>query len=112
MLYLIKFHVDHQALGFGPQRTEIAAAEARRAADVQAAGQLIGLWRRADTGGAVFVVDCASHEQLSELLSSLPLFPYVRSIEVTPLIPHPSFPEYAKPALRAGLSQQASHDPP
>ena len=95
MLYHAKLHIDHQALGFDERRADVSAAEARRAKEIQAEGRLVGVWRRADAGGAIFIVDCDSHAQFNELLQSLPLFPYLRSVEVTPLIAHPAFPEFS-----------------
>lgn len=92
MLFHVKFHIDQQSLGFGDQRTEVAAAEAARAVAARETGELKGLWRRADCGGAIFVVDMPSNEALVDLLQSLPLFPYLRDIEVTPLVGHPAFP--------------------
>ena len=93
MLYHVKFNLDQQALGFDERRAQVSAAEAERAKAVKADGRLFGLWRRADCGGAIFVIDADSHEALVAELSSLPLYPYLRSIEVTPLVPHPAFPE-------------------
>jgi muconolactone delta-isomerase len=96
MLYHVKFNIDHQSLGFGERRQQISAAEAERAAAVQAQGRLIGIWRCADLSGAMFIIDAESHERLAEEMATLPLFPYLQSITITPLIPHPRFPEYAK----------------
>ncbi len=93
MLYLVKFDIDHQSLGFDEARDQISAAEGERAIAVKKEGRLMGLWRRADCGGAIFVLDASSHEALVEELSSLPLFPYLRNIDVTPLVPHPVYPE-------------------
>lgn len=100
MLYHVKFTIDHQSLGFGPERGEVAAAEGERAKAVFAEGRLKGLWRRADCGGAIFVIDAESHQALADEISSLPLFPYLRGIEVTPLISHPAVPELSAVALR------------
>ncbi len=102
MLYHVTLNIDHQALGFDGQRGRVSAAEAERAKEIQAEGRLIGVWRRADTGGAIFIVDCGSHEEFTELLMSLPLFPYLRSVEVTALLPHPAFPEYADAGVQPG----------
>lgn len=96
MLYLVRVHIDQHALGTAERRAEIADAEARRAREVQAAGQLLGLWRRADATGAVFVVDVASSESLNVLIQNLPLFPYLRDVDVVPLVAHPAFPEFSR----------------
>jgi muconolactone delta-isomerase len=99
MLYHVQFNIDHQALGFDARRNEVSAAEAERAVAIQAEGRLLGIWRRADLSGAIFVIDAESHEALRDELSSLPLFPFLRSIEVTPLVPHPRFPEFGQGRL-------------
>ena len=107
MLYHVRFNIDHQALGFGPERMQVSQAEAERARVLKAAGRLLGLWRRADCGGAIFVIDADSHEALAAELSALPLFPYLRSIEVTPLVPHPVFAEHGKIAPRSPATTEA-----
>jgi muconolactone D-isomerase len=99
MLFHIKFHIDQQSLGFGELRTTVAAAEGERAVAARKDGRLKALWRRADGGGAIFVIDMPSNEELAAFLQSLPLYPYLRQIEVTPLVPHPSFLEYAPPEV-------------
>ncbi|PJG46374.1 hypothetical protein CAF53_19515 [Sphingobium sp. LB126] len=96
MLYLVKLYADQQALGGGDKRIEIGAGDAAQARLWKAEGRLMGLWRRADCGGAVFVIDAESHEALASDLQALPLFPYLRNIEVTPLLAHPAFPECSK----------------
>ena len=96
MLYQVTFDIDRQALGSGENATKVRAAETERAVKAQREGKLIGLWLRADCGGVVFVLDVESHEALVEELRSLPVFPYIRSIEVVPLVASPRFPEFAK----------------
>jgi muconolactone delta-isomerase len=93
MLYLVRFELDQQALGFGEKRREIGTAEAENSRRLLASGRLMGLWRRADGGGVVYVVDAVSHEALSAELQAMPAFPYLRSIELTPLVSHPVFPD-------------------
>lgn len=94
MLYHVTFHTDHQALGFAEQRRRVIDDELQRASEVQQEGRLIGLWARADPGGAIFILDAESHEKLMLELQSLPIFPYLRSIDVIPLVTHPRFPEF------------------
>ncbi len=98
MLYHVTFHTDRQALGAGDVATKVRAAEMERAVLAQQAGRLVGLWRRGDGNGAIFIIDSESHEALLEELSSLPMFPYVRTIDVLPLIAYPQFPEFANAA--------------
>ncbi len=94
MLYHVTFHTDHQALGFGEQRSHISAAELERAVTAQQAGRLVGFWVRADLGGVIFVLDAESHQALMLELQSLPIFPFLRSIDVAPVVAHPRLPEF------------------
>lgn len=94
MLYHVIFHTDHQALGFDEQRGRIIDAEVQRAVEVQQEGRLMGFWARADLGGAIFILDTESHEKLMLELRSLPIFPFLQSIDVMPVVTHPRFPEF------------------
>ncbi len=94
MLYHVTFHTDHQALGFDEQRSRVRADELQRAVAIQQEGRLMGFWARADLGGVVFVLDVESHEKLMLELQSLPIFPFLRSIDVMPVVAHPRFPAF------------------
>ena len=52
-------------------------------------GKWMHLWRIVGEYANYSVFDVASNEELHEILSGLPLFPYMK-IVVTPLAPHPS----------------------
>jgi muconolactone D-isomerase len=67
----------------------IKAAEKARAIDIQKAGKWPHLWRVVGRYSNVSIFDVESNDELHELLSSLPLFPYM-TIQVTPLARHPS----------------------
>ena len=108
MLYHVTFDTDHQALGFGETRDQVIAEEIERAHDVQRQGRLMGFWARADLGGAIFVVDAPSHEALMAELRSLPLFGYLRSIHIQPVVVHPQLPEFGV-GRRPG--EQGARDP-
>lgn len=70
-------------------RTELLATEKARALELQRAGVWVHLWRVAGRYSNISVLDVDSPDQLHEILSTLPLFPYMR-IEVTALARHPS----------------------
>ena len=68
------------------------AAQGTRAGDPQALqrdGRWPHLWRVAGRYANVSVLDVSSVDELHELLSGLPLFPYL-DIRVTPLARHPN----------------------
>lgn len=68
---------------------DLRAREKERAAEIQRAGKWPQLWRVVGRYANVSVFDVDSGDELHELLSSLPLFPYM-DVEVTALARHPS----------------------
>jgi muconolactone D-isomerase len=67
----------------------LQAAEKERAQQLQRAGEWRHLWRVAGRYANISVFDVDSIDRLHELLSGLPLYPYL-DIRVTPLATHPS----------------------
>jgi muconolactone D-isomerase len=67
----------------------LKAAEKARAHELQQAGIWRHLWRVAGRYANVSIFDVSSIDALHELLTSLPLFPFM-TIAVTPLCRHPS----------------------
>jgi muconolactone D-isomerase len=59
------------------------------AQELQRSGKWQHLWRVVGEYANYSVFDVASNDELHELLSKLPLFPYMQ-IKVTPLAAHPS----------------------
>lgn len=68
---------------------ELKAQEKARAQELQRSGQWRHLWRIAGQYANISIFDVESNGHLHELLSSLPLFPFMK-IDVTPLLRHPS----------------------
>lgn len=71
------------------QADRLKLEEKNLAARLQEQGAWRHLWRVAGQYANVSIFDVADNEALHALLTSLPLFPYMR-IEVTPLCRHPS----------------------
>jgi muconolactone D-isomerase len=69
--------------------TELKRIEKARAAELQQAGTWRHLWRIAGQYSNISVFDVDSNEELHQLLSTLPLFPFMR-IEVMAMLRHPS----------------------
>lgn len=83
----MEVNIPHDA---DPERVEeLKRREKERAQELQRDGRWRHLWRVAGRYANVSVFDVESAEELHELLSSLPLFPFL-DIEVTPLVRHPS----------------------
>lgn len=70
-------------------REKLVAAEKDRALEIQRAGTWVHLWRIVGQYANISIFDVDSPAELHDILTSLPLFPYMR-IEVTPLTQHPS----------------------
>lgn len=68
---------------------ELKSTERARAEELQRSGKWRHLWRVAGRYANVSVFDVADPAELHELLSSLPLFPFMK-ITVTALCRHPS----------------------
>ena len=76
--------------GLDPAVVErLKAAERARAQELQQTGAWRHLWRVAGRYANVSIFDVASPAELHDLLSSLPLFPYM-DVTVTALCRHPS----------------------
>jgi muconolactone D-isomerase len=89
MLFLVHMQVNlpHD---LAPEiASEIKAHEKAYAQDLQRKGQWQHLWRIVGEYANYSVFDVQSNDELQELLSNLPLFPYMK-IHVTPLAKHPS----------------------
>ena len=70
-------------------RADIVAREKAYAQELQRSGRWVHLWRVVGEYANVSIFDVDSNDELHELLSNLPLFPYM-DISVTPLAAHPS----------------------
>jgi muconolactone D-isomerase len=89
MLYHVRMdvHVPHDIDGDRFERLRVE--ERQRAQDLQREGKWRHLWRIAGMYSNISIFDVADHDELHALLSTLPLFPFMR-IAVTPLATHPS----------------------
>jgi muconolactone D-isomerase len=89
MLYHVRMDV-RPPQGLDPAEFERLKAEEKALAQrLQRSGQWVHLWRIAGEYSNYSVFDVANHDELHALLSSLPLFPFMK-ITVTPLARHPS----------------------
>lgn len=89
MLYCVQMDVKLPHSLPAERADAIKAAEKARAVEIQQSGKWPHLWRVTGRYANISIFDVDSHDELHELLSSLPLFPYM-SIQVTPLARHPS----------------------
>ncbi|MBB4368364.1 muconolactone D-isomerase [Bradyrhizobium sp. cir1] len=68
---------------------QLKETERQRAQELQRSGQWRHLWRVAGRYANISIFDVESNEALHDILSTLPLFPFMR-VSVTPLCRHPS----------------------
>lgn len=89
MLYHVRMDV-RIPLDMDPEvRADLVAREKEYAQEVQRSGRWPHLWRIVGEYANVSIFDVESNDALHDLLSGLPLFPYM-DITVTPLAKHPS----------------------
>ena len=68
---------------------KLKSVERERAQELQRSGKWRHLWRIAGQYANVSVFDVSGPQELHDILSGLPLFPFMK-IDVTPLCRHPS----------------------
>ena len=89
MLYHVRMDV-HPPAGIDPAEFDrLKATEKARAEELQRQGTWVHLWRIAGQYSNSSVFDVPDHDALHAVLSTLPLFPFMR-IEVLALARHPS----------------------
>lgn len=91
MFYHIDAEIDYARMG--PDRAARIASEHAHVAALRAEGRIVVEWRKASNRGVIAIWDCADHAALSDMLRGLPLAPYLSRVEVTPLVPHPLWPD-------------------
>ena len=89
MLYLVRMDVRIPTGADPKQMDEIKAREKAYSQELQRDGRWAHLWRDVGEYANYSVFDVGSNDELHQLLSALPLFPYME-IHVTPLAQHPS----------------------
>ncbi|MBK1780238.1 muconolactone Delta-isomerase family protein [Advenella sp. WQ 585] len=89
MLYCVMMDVNVPADIDPAELAKLREAEKNRAIEMQKSGKFVHLWRVAGRPANISIFDCESNDELHDLLSSLPMFPYF-SIKVVPLAKHPS----------------------
>jgi muconolactone D-isomerase len=89
MLFMVEMTVNLPQDMPQAQANEIKAREKAYSQDLQRAGKWPHIWRVVGEYKNVSIFDVESNDELHQLLSELPLFPYM-SISVTALCRHPS----------------------
>lgn len=71
------------------ERADILAREKAYSQELQRQGKWRHIWRIAGQYANVSIIDARDNDDLHDILSGLPLFPFME-IRVTPLLRHPS----------------------
>jgi muconolactone D-isomerase len=89
MLYMVHMQVNLPANLPKAEADRLKADEKAYAQALQHEGKWRHLWRVAGQYANYSVFDVAGNDELHDILTSLPLYPYM-SLSVTPLAQHPS----------------------
>jgi muconolactone D-isomerase len=89
MLFHVRMDVDLPPDLDPDTRADLVGREKARAIELQQTGVWPGLWRIVGEYANFSIFDVPTNDDLHNLLSTLPLFPYMK-IHVTPLATHPS----------------------
>ncbi len=89
MLYMVEMTVNIPASLDKATADQIKAEEKAYSQGLQRDGRWPHLWRVVGEYANVSIFDVSGNEELHDILSKLPLFPYM-DIKVTPLCRHPS----------------------
>jgi muconolactone D-isomerase len=89
MLFLVRMDVNLSAGMPAEEAASIKAVEKAYSQDLQRQGKWRHIWRVVGEYSNYSVFDAESNDELHDMLSGLPLFPYME-ISVTPLAKHPS----------------------
>lgn len=95
MLFLLDVDIDYGKLGADLDR--ILMEEGKRSRQLVENRTMLRIWRKANGMGAVAIWDVPDTEALRENIIKMPLYPYFSDIRLTPLVPHPLFPQFAEP---------------
>ena len=88
MLFMVQMTVDWPRNMPEDEASRLRDAERAYSADLQRKGVWKHLWRTTGIFGNVSIFDVQSHEELHDVLTGLPFYPFL-TIEITPLSDHP-----------------------
>ena len=89
MLYCAMIDVNIPTDKDPQEVARLREAERLRAIELQESGKFLHLWRVAGRMANISIFDCADNDELHQVLTSLPLFPYF-TVKIVPLAKHPS----------------------
>lgn len=96
MLFLIDVTFNFTTLG--DKAPQLVRAEWDEEERLLEKGQFVGIWRKANGMGTMFILDVPNNDAVGNQVRAMPLYPYFTDVKVTPLISHPNFPQFARGA--------------
>ena len=88
MKFLVQITFDVPRDMTADERTRLLSAESARGLELMRAGNLVDIWRVPGKNANVSLYDAADATELHELLTSLPMWPWLQT-DVQPLAVHP-----------------------
>lgn len=90
----MRYHMDVEInyLAMGEKREELRRTEWAVTQRLLSEGIVVIEWLKANGQGVIAVWDCESHDELYKLIREMPLYPYFKTLVVTPCVDHPLFP--------------------
>jgi muconolactone delta-isomerase len=95
-LFLLDVRIEY--LRAGDKMNDWVKAEWRVSEEMIEKRQLVGIWRRANALGTFVLWNLPTPEAVGNQLRAMPLYPTFTDVTVTPLVMHPNFPQFARPA--------------
>ncbi len=96
MIYLIEATIDYNRIG---ERLQSLLQEEWKVSDeLYASGRMLGIWRTANAKGVVAIWDMPDHDAVAAQIRAMPLYPYMSEVNIVPLVAHPRFPQFCRPA--------------
>ncbi len=89
MFYMVQMYVNRPAHVADEEWNDLRKREMEYGQSLMRDGRFRHIWRVVGEVSNVSIFDVESNEELNDLLSQLPLFPYM-DIKITPLAQHPS----------------------
>lgn len=89
MLFLARMDVHFPETMTDAQRADFQAREKEYSGSLQRRGVMKGIWRIVGEYANHSIFDVDGHDQLHEILSGFPMFPYM-TVRITPLATHPN----------------------
>ena len=97
MVYLLDVTIDYNQIT--EPLDKILPLEWEQTKAMAENGSLLGIWRKASAKGVIAIWNMESHEDVSEQIRKMPLYPYMSDIQIEPLIAHPKYPQFCESLL-------------